>query len=101
GDRVRMLVDPETEIGKSFGLVDEQCRRLPSALVAAVALAGLENDDQPVGKRERLGSGEGLGHRRNGCFADQHVSLNSIVRPGEMAAPRCAVLAAPGCTCAF
>ncbi len=52
GERLRVIVDPQIEIGPIFFAVDEDRRRLPAALVAAGRLARLERRDQPARKRQ-------------------------------------------------
>src|SRR5439155_906009 len=67
-------------------LVDEQCRRLLSAPVAAGRLRGVEAVEEALGERARAGL-EGLRDRVHRGLRDQDVPLRRVAVPGPAAGP--------------
>src|SRR4051794_34980638 len=86
GERLRVIVDTDVELGIRLGGVDPQRRRLLAALVAAGGLTGLERGDQSLGEwTARLFEGaRGLADH---ALVRQHVAGDRIAITGEHAAP--------------
>ncbi len=81
GKGIGMIIDAQIERGPFFTLVDQQRRRLLSALVAAGGLARAHRRDQALGERQRRVSVIGL----RGLF--QHLRAGSMLPAMEEPSP--------------
>ena len=96
GKRIIMIIDPEIKRRIRLGRVDTKRCGLPSALVAARRLTGLERMDQTLGKRQvytlLIGAQGVVNHPR----PDQHVAGYGDPFCDAVPAPRNAIGAGVG-----
>src|SRR6185503_6140801 len=86
GQRVRVVVHAQAQLGILLGRVDEQRRRLLAALVAARRFAGVEGGKQAFGKR-LVRAFEGFRGLADHALVGEHVAGHGITLARKRAAP--------------
>jgi hypothetical protein len=87
-----VIVDPEVELAVGLGALDQQCRGLLAALVAAGRFAGQHRRQQALGQRQAGADQVGLKRRLQDDLARQHVAGDGHPVQSDVAAPADAVL---------